>query len=168
MGLKAMSTEQDQIRSVAERIARRLASRAAATPERRDAEAGDAAGELSALRDTLAELQQRLAHIESHIGHDEGCEGAPRSGSESRGGRPGEAGGGAGGGAAAGGSVTPTRSLWLSGTYVPATAHPSEERFGVDEAVAELVDYFEREKTCNVEPGGKPCDHCGMCSSRGF
>jgi hypothetical protein len=56
----------------------------------------------------------------------------------------------------------------LSGTYVPATAHPSDERFGIGEAVSEIVDYFEREKTCNMEPGGKPCDHCGMCSSRGF
>jgi hypothetical protein len=55
----------------------------------------------------------------------------------------------------------------LSGTYVPAV-HPSDERFGIDEAVSELVEFFEREKTCNVEPGGKPCDHCGMCSSRGF
>ena len=59
--------------------------------------------------------------------------------------------------------------MWLSGTYVPATAHPSQEQFtGIGEAVSELVEFFEREKTCNVEPGGKPCDHCGMCSSRGF
>ena len=58
-------------------------------------------------------------------------------------------------------------SRWLSGTYVPAV-HPSEERFGIDEAVSELVEFFEREKVCNVEPGGKPCDHCGMCSARGF
>jgi len=43
------------------------------------------------------------------------------------------------------------------------------EKFGVEEAVvSELVDYFEKEKTCGVEPGGKPCDHCAMCSSRGF
>ncbi|HEX8920124.1 MAG TPA: hypothetical protein VF766_01520, partial [Pyrinomonadaceae bacterium] len=63
---------------------------------------------------------------------------------------------------------TAVRSPWLSGMYVPAT-HPSQERFGVEEAaVSELVDYFEREKTCNLEPGGKPCDHCAMCSSRGF
>ncbi|MGB8510425.1 MAG: hypothetical protein WCD76_18760, partial [Pyrinomonadaceae bacterium] len=71
------------------------------------------------------------------------------------------------GGQASGATVT--RSPWLSGTYVPATAHPSDERFtGVTEAVSELVDYFQSEKTCAVEPGGKPCDHCGMCSSRGF
>jgi hypothetical protein len=34
--------------------------------------------------------------------------------------------------------------------------------------VAELVEFFETEKKCSVEPGGKPCDHCSMCSSRGF
>ena len=48
-------------------------------------------------------------------------------------------------------------------------SHPSEEKFGVEEAtVSELVDFFEKEKLCSVEPGGKPCDHCAMCSSRGF
>lgn len=47
--------------------------------------------------------------------------------------------------------------------------HPSLERFGVEEAtVSELVDYFQNEKACSIEPGGKPCDHCAMCSSRGF
>ena len=47
--------------------------------------------------------------------------------------------------------------------------HPSQERFGVEEAsVAELVEFFENEKKCSVDPSGKPCDHCSMCSSRGF
>ena len=47
--------------------------------------------------------------------------------------------------------------------------HPSLDRFGVEEAtVSELVDYFQNEKACSLEPGGKPCDHCAMCSSRGF
>ena len=47
--------------------------------------------------------------------------------------------------------------------------HPSLERFGVEEAtVSELVDFFQNEKACSMEPGGKPCDHCAMCSSRGF
>jgi hypothetical protein len=46
---------------------------------------------------------------------------------------------------------------------------PSLDRFGVEEAtVSELVDFFQNEKTCSMEPGGKPCDHCAMCSSRGF
>jgi hypothetical protein len=48
-------------------------------------------------------------------------------------------------------------------------AHPSEERFGVEEAaISELVDFFESEKKCSLDPSGKPCDHCAMCSSRGF
>ena len=48
-------------------------------------------------------------------------------------------------------------------------SHPSMERFGVEEAtVSELVDFFQTETQCSMEPGGKPCDHCAMCSSRGF
>ena len=48
-------------------------------------------------------------------------------------------------------------------------SHPSLERFAVEEAtVSELVDFFQNEKQCSMEPGGKPCDHCAMCSSRGF
>lgn len=47
--------------------------------------------------------------------------------------------------------------------------HPSQQRFGVEEAtVAELVEFFENEKKCSMDPSGKPCDHCAMCSSRGF
>lgn len=50
-----------------------------------------------------------------------------------------------------------------------SVSHPSQERFGVDEAaVSELVEFFEAEKQCSVDPSGKPCDHCSMCSSRGF
>ncbi|HEX6046604.1 MAG TPA: hypothetical protein VFZ22_19085 [Pyrinomonadaceae bacterium] len=57
-------------------------------------------------------------------------------------------------------------SPWLAGVNA---SHPSQERFGVEEAtVSQLVDFFQNEKTCSVEPGGKPCDHCSMCSSRGF
>src|SRR5262249_48713446 len=60
----------------------------------------------------------------------------------------------------------PTHSPW-SRDFVPD--HPSLERFDVEEAaVSELVEFFENEKKCAVEPGGKPCDHCAMCSSRGF
>lgn len=47
--------------------------------------------------------------------------------------------------------------------------HPSQERFGIEEAtVSELVEFFESEKQCAVDPSGKPCDHCAMCNSRGF
>lgn len=63
---------------------------------------------------------------------------------------------------------TPPRlqSPWLGGLNA---SHPSLEKFGVQEAtVSELVDFFQSEKACSLEPGGKPCDHCAMCSSRGF
>ena len=55
-------------------------------------------------------------------------------------------------------------------TAAPYSAeHASQERFGVEEAtVAELVEFFEQEKKCAMDPSGKPCDHCAMCSSRGF
>ena len=59
-------------------------------------------------------------------------------------------------------SVPRVQSPWLG-------SHPSMEKFGVEEAtVSELVDFFQSEKACSLEPGGKPCDHCAMCSSRGF
>jgi hypothetical protein len=59
-------------------------------------------------------------------------------------------------------SVPRVQSPWLA-------SHPSIDRFGVEEAtVSELVDFFQNEKACSLEPGGKPCDHCAMCSSRGF
>ncbi|HKV35543.1 MAG TPA: hypothetical protein VJP89_14500 [Pyrinomonadaceae bacterium] len=59
-------------------------------------------------------------------------------------------------------SVPRVQSPWLA-------SHPSADRFGVEEAtVSELVDFFQSEKACSLEPGGKPCDHCAMCSSRGF
>ena len=58
------------------------------------------------------------------------------------------------------GSVPRVHSPW---------SHPSLDRFDVEEAtVSELVDFFQNEKQCSMEPGGKPCDHCAMCSSRGF
>ena len=154
---------------MAERVARRLASRENEAGAARTGSHAADAGDLSAVRDGLADIRRRLAHIESHIGHEESHETGARAPRES--GRTGSSGSSA--------HVrrpepddargqTPATSLWLSGTYVPATEHPSQERFGIDEAVSEMVDFFEREKTCNLEPGGKPCDHCGMCSSRGF
>lgn len=149
-----MSTsEEDKARELAERIARRLESAGGRAPaEERVAPRG----ELSAVRQTLAEIQQRLAHIESHITHDENCAGdSPgRARDEMRERAP--------------SLPTVSRPAFMSGTYIPAIAHPSQERFGIGEAVSELVDYFESEKTCELEPGGKPCDHCSMCSSRGF
>jgi len=153
------SSEQDRVRELAERVARRLAD----APEKGTAGTTQDAGELASLRASLSEIQRRLAHIESHITHGEDCGQGARQPDDAR---P----------TSTSSSTSPTqnpatqtRSTWLSGTYVPATAHPSQEQFeGLGEAVSELVEFFEREKTCTVEPGGKPCDHCGLCSARGF
>ena len=47
--------------------------------------------------------------------------------------------------------------------------HPSVEKFSVAEAIAdEIFVGLQKEKACTFEPNGKPCDHCAMCSSRGF
>ncbi len=51
----------------------------------------------------------------------------------------------------------------------PSKTHPSQEKFAVAEAVGqEITEQFGKEKPCLFEPNGKPCDHCSMCSSRGF
>jgi hypothetical protein len=142
-----VSSDEDQARALAERIARRISEHktdARPSVSRTD----EADSELAQMRASLSELKQKLAQIESHLTRDE------RSARDDE---------------RQAGTTPVIRSPWLSGMYVPATTHPSQERFGVEEAaVSELVDYFEREKTCNLEPGGKPCDHCAMCSSRGF
>jgi hypothetical protein len=49
------------------------------------------------------------------------------------------------------------------------TKHPSTEKFSVAEAIAEeIFGRLETEKACTFEPNDRPCDHCSMCSSRGF
>ena len=48
-------------------------------------------------------------------------------------------------------------------------SHPSQDRFAVAEAIADSIFGAEaKEKTCTFEPNDRPCDHCSMCSSRGF
>ena len=68
-------SEQDQARALAERIARRLGSsgQESATRPVGGGETAAVSEDLTALRVGLAEIQRRLAHIESHIGHDEPC-----------------------------------------------------------------------------------------------
>jgi hypothetical protein len=51
----------------------------------------------------------------------------------------------------------------------PIARHPSIEKFSIAEAAADAVfDAKSKEKTCTFEPNVRPCDHCSMCSSRGF
>jgi hypothetical protein len=149
-----LGAEQEKVRSIAERVASRIGggeARADVSP--RDIESAGG-GEVAQLRASLREMQQRLARIESRVGGDDARASGERASASPRE-QVGES-----------ARAAQPRQL-LSSTYVPAT-HPSQERFGIDDAVAELVDFFESEKTCTVEPGGKPCDHCAMCSTRGF
>jgi hypothetical protein len=166
-----MSSERDKVRELAGRVARQLADVQAPSGVAASAESAD----LDALRTALGEIQRRLAHIESHLAHDDGecahgasAESEARGASHTSGSSSASSLHGAQHGTAKS-NQTPTGSMWLSGTYVPAVSHPSQERFtNVGEAVSELVEFFQSEKTCSIEPGNKPCDHCGMCSSRGF
>ena len=189
-----MSTDQDQARLIAERVARRVAGSRSGLSGPGNTPAPSRNGEpvreeLSAIRDGLHDLESKLDRIESRIVHSASQLGESTRAESTR--------------ArlidfvSSGPPLTVTPSIAqtpaiaqtpqkpsgiLEGSqFVPATHspwirdfdsaqnHPSQERFGVEEAtVAELVEFFESEKKCSVEPGGKPCDHCAMCSSRGF
>lgn len=159
--LQKMSTEIDHAREIAERIARRVAGENPAAGTRSQTTRSpqpkpELTSELAAVRAGLSELQRKIAQLEAKVSSD--ITDRPNNFSPAN--------------TASNVSTTrpvpSTHSPWLAGVNAPPS-HPSLEKFGVEEAVvSELVDYFEKEKICSVEPGGKPCDHCAMCSSRGF
>ncbi|HWN09442.1 MAG TPA: hypothetical protein VNO50_09295 [Pyrinomonadaceae bacterium] len=151
-----MSTELDHAREIAERIARRVSGGGGAGESRAQAKP-EISAELAAVRAGLSELQRKISQLEAKVGTD------PASGSINFS-LP-----DAGRSTVIQPSAAPsTHSPWLAGIN-SSYSHPSQEKFGVEEAtVTELVDFFEKEKQCTIEPGGKPCDHCAMCSSRGF
>jgi len=153
MPVLLMSTELDQAREIAERIARRMSSSSSAVTSRPQAKA-EIGAELAEVRAGLSDLQRKIAQLEAKLSSDSTApRPIPNAAPDSR--TPQK-------------PVLITHSPWLAGIN-SSYSHPSQEKFGVEEAtVTELVDYFEKEKICNVEPGGKPCDHCAMCSSRGF
>ena len=161
-GPTKMSTEIDHAREIAERIARRVAGENPAPGTRsqttRSAQPKpELTSELAAVRAGLSELQRKIAQLEAKVSSDATATPSSFGPSDtastiSNSPRP----------------VPSTHSPWLAGVNA-SLSHPSMEKFGVEEAVvSELVDYFEKEKVCSVEPGAKPCDHCAMCSSRGF
>src|SRR4051812_25609888 len=115
------SSEQDRVRELAERVARRLAD----APESGSEGAGaiQEGGELASLRTSLSEIQRRLAHIESHITRGEDC-GHDAKPSRQSGGAASREASSSTSSTQNPSSPTPTRSTWLSGTYVPATSHP--------------------------------------------
>jgi hypothetical protein len=142
-----MSSEVDQAREIAERVARRVSTEPATSRAEQPIEVRS---ELAAVRAGLSELQRKISQLEARMSgaFANGTTNIPVSNTPQ--------------------VKTTTHSPWLAGIN-SSYSHPSQEKFGVEEAVvSELVDYFEKEKTCSVEPGGKPCDHCAMCSSRGF
>lgn len=150
-----MNMEADHAREIAERIARRVANDMPAKSHNIQPKA-EVSSELAAVRAGLSELQRKIAQLEAKVSSEpidrtsptlplttRSMDNSPRS-------------------------APLTHSPWLAGINT-SYSHPSQEKFGVEEAVvSELVDHFEKEKTCSVEPGGKPCDHCDMCSTRGF
>jgi hypothetical protein len=156
-----MSTELDHAREIAERIARRVGSNSPTNDRdltiRSSQPKPEITSELAAVRAGLSDLQRKIAQLEAKVSSDSVNSPANLSSlniasNDSQNIR----------------TAPLTHSPWLAGVNA-SISHPSQEKFGVEEAVvSELVDYFEKEKICSVEPGGKPCDHCAMCSSRGF
>ncbi len=150
-----MSTELDQARRMAERIARRVSGGSTA-PDNRAQRKTEVSAELAAVRAGLSELQRKISQLE-RVMSDTPNAGEAISSQPLPSYPPAQV-----------NQAPSTHSPWLAGINSSYT-HPSQEQFGVEEAtVTELVDFFEKEKQCSIEPGGKPCDHCAMCSSRGF
>jgi hypothetical protein len=148
-----MSTELDQAREIAERIARRVSGTNVFQASRHSSES-ELSSELASVRSALDELQRKITQLERKVTTTSSVDqlSVPSHDAHTAQAKP----------------VLITHSPWLAGLNAPYS-HPSQEKFGVEEAtVTELVDFFEKEKICGVEPGGKPCDHCSMCSSRGF
>ena len=160
--LQKMSSELDHAREMAERIARRVSGDTGSTESRAQPVTGVGA-ELAAVRAGLNELQRKISQLERVVSSESRYEGStPYLVNDlSNRDRPPYS-------QAQPGTGPSTHSPWLAGINA-SYSHPSQEQFGVEEAtVTELVDFFEKEKLCSVEPGEKPCDHCAMCSSRGF
>ena len=151
-----MSTELDHAREIAERIARRVAkdpAPPAARPTQIQSKPG-LSSELAAVRAGLNDLQRKISQLEAKLDSDSVASSSTPAANTAQ-------------YSATAYSVPLTHSPWLAGVNA-SVSHPSQERFGVEEAViSDLVDYFEKEKACSLEPG-KSCDHCAMCSSRGF
>ena len=188
-------SHEEQARLIAERIARRVTAGSGSRPvETSEPTAAPMSEELSAIRSGLHDLERQLDRIVSRFLESN----APRADQPRArlidfvSPRPAQVTSGltqSTSPSAGTEFIPPTHSPWLgstSGMYsnpaltaekhplsahrdVQVASHPSQERFGVEEAtVTELVEFFENEKKCSVDPSGKPCDHCAMCSSRGF
>ena len=160
-----MAADQDQARLIAERVARRLAGEVPARQpavEREPSSGVESASERPRARVIDFVSSGPPVRTASSVGRPPTAAQPPQDSSKSA--------------SEFFQFIPATQSPWLG--RLPAMLanenphsvdHPSQQRFGVEEAtVAELVEFFENEKKCSIDPSGKPCDHCAMCSSRGF
>jgi hypothetical protein len=168
-----MSTEDDRVRLIAERVARRVASSGSGSAKQNQHENGSFRPESG--RSDSSQPERPRARVIDFISsgppvRSKSSVAAPSTAVE----QPPQS-------SAKTSSeffqfVPATQSPWLgrlpamlANENPHAVDHPSQQRFGIEEAtVAELVEFFENEKKCSMDPSGKPCDHCAMCSSRGF
>jgi hypothetical protein len=177
-----MSAEDDRIRLIAERVARRVASSDAGGANKNQQENGSFGRETGRESEPPQPSERPRARVINFI-----SSGPPVRSTASVAARPASVEQPAQASSKTSSEffqfIPATQSPWLgrlpamlgqdnpqSAGLNPQTAdHPSQERFGIEEAtVAELVEFFEKEKKCSIDPSGKPCDHCAMCSSRGF
>lgn len=57
----------------------------------------------------------------------------------------------------------------LDSLTLPLDKHPSKDNMTIINSMVDgLFNKHEMEKACAFEQNAKPCDHCSMCSSRGF
>lgn len=168
-----MSTEDDRVRLIAERVARRVASSDAGSANTENGSFGRETGRESEPPQPLERPRARVINFissgppvrttSSVVAPSASVEQQPSQAPSKTSSEFFQ-------------FIPATQSPWLG--RLPAMLanqnphsvdHPSQQRFGVEEAtVAELVEFFENEKKCSMDPSGKPCDHCSMCNSRGF
>src|SRR5688572_4552736 len=67
MSVPLMSTELDQAREIAERVARRVSSIAAGSTPKTSSRKPEVTAELAAVRDGISELQRKLSQLEEKI-----------------------------------------------------------------------------------------------------
>ena len=145
-----MSTE--QARLIAERIAKRVSGDSGIQSNAPTASLrSEVSSELATMRAMLTQLQNRLVQIETKVRSDSSVTAAPSMPY----------------------ITTPLRerpvplTLTLVGWCQCLPSKSGTVWCGRGSSVRTRR-LFEKEKTCTIEPGGKPCDHCAMCSSRGF
>src|SRR5262245_53512459 len=129
-----MSTNEDPARLIAERVARRLSSGATDRGESQPSNGAERAAEKPSARVINFVSATPPAPVRSSTG-------APTEPAAPQISSPSPA------------AQSPWLAPFVRSEQNQAALHPSEERFGVEEAaVSELVEFFENEKQCTVDP----------------